>query len=684
MCFRNPACYFRAIFVSWRAMDNRTEEPVSKVESGGLIRHWFDFLKCRAFSFIVFGALFCTLGVKFFHSYRNDLLGDYLGWIPADIAVLLGIEVILSAIYFRRPRKNVFRVVTFIAALVCTWSVMNACWLIRTGTQILPCVLLPLIRSPLTSLNMVRVNLIKMPIAAVVLLGPSAIALTFFFYVLAKPLLCFVSRKQFMNRTAVLLAIILIAVVSGLFAGSRKSLPVASIGLHYNAQLKGITFFFDKSHRLTRKDLQQAKRIIPYFDQIDIELSSQKPAINHNIVVVILEGVQYRQTSLFDESNGLTPYLQSLASEGVEFTNMRSSLAHTTKVLFSIFTGLYPSSSQDLAEAVPAEKPYASLATILREKLNFRTAFFQSAKGDFEARPGLVCNLGFDKFWARDDLGEPNAFIGYLGCDEFAMLKPIRDWIDADDRPFMLAVLCSITHDPYEVPEWFAEHAKEPLQRYQQTISYTDRFIDALDVELKKMNLADKTIFCVIGDHGEAFGEHGLHGHERIAYEEILKVPWVMRVPYLVEGGTRIEQNVNSSDFTPTLLSLLGFDINSADFDGTDALSDTQSERKIYFSGWMQQGPAGFIRGNEKIIYDPANKMVTVYDLSSDPCELNGVELDGEQKQQIIDEIISWRKESIFRLRHKSGKKVLFDAWLCRWNDRVAWAKYRPEKKDNR
>jgi len=662
-------------------VDNSAEKAISKTKSGGSNRRWFDYLKCRAYSFIVFGALFCTLGVKFFHAYRNNLVGDYLGWIPADIAVLLSIEVILSAIYFRRPRKSVFRIVTFIAALVCTWSVMNACWLIRTGTQILPCVLLPLIRSPLTSLNMVRVNLIKMPIAAVVMLGPSAIALTFLFYVLAKPVLRTYRRKQFMNRTVVLLAFILIAVVSGLFVGRKKSLPVASIGLHYNAQLKGITFFFDKSSRVTRQDVKQAKRIIPYFDQIDIELSSNKPVINHNIVVVILEGVQYRQTSLFDESNGLTPYLESLASEGVTCTNMRSSLAHTTKVLFSIFTGLYPSSSQDLAEAIPVEKPYASLATILRDKLNFRTAFFQSATGDFEARPGLVSNLGFDKFWARDDLGEPNAFIGYLGCDEFALLKPIRNWIEEDERPFLLAVLCSITHDPYEVPEWFAEHAKEPLQRYQQTISYTDRFIEALDVELKQMNLGDETIFCVIGDHGEAFGEHGLHGHERIAYEEILKVPWVMRVPYLVEGGTRIEQNVNSSDFTPTLLSLLGFDINSANFDGTNILSDIPFERKVYFSGWMQQGPAGFVKGNEKIIYDPANKMVTVYDLSSDPDELNGIELDDEQKQQIIDEIVSWRKESIFRLEQNSGKKKLFDSWLCRWNNRVARAKYRPKEK---
>ena len=125
----------------------------------------------------------------------------------------------------------------------------------------------------------------------------------------------------------------------------------------------------------------------------------------------------------------------------------------------------------------------------------------------------MVYNLGYDDFWARDDSDDPNSFLGYLGCDEFAMLKPVTEWIKADQRPFFLTVLCSVTHDPYEVPEWFATPAKEPLERYKQAIFYTDKFLSELDVKLGSLGLADNTIFCVIVDHGEAFGEHGLLGH---------------------------------------------------------------------------------------------------------------------------------------------------------------------------
>ncbi|GAH99284.1 unnamed protein product, partial [marine sediment metagenome] len=146
------------------------------------------FLAPRAYSIIMFGALFCTLAVKFFHSRRIGLVNEYFGWILADIAVLLGIEVVLVAVCFRWPWRWVIRAACVIAAVVCTWSVMNAGWLIRTGTQILPTVLLPLFRDPLNTLLIIGVNLVKMPAVAVILLGPSAVALAFFFFVLAKPM----------------------------------------------------------------------------------------------------------------------------------------------------------------------------------------------------------------------------------------------------------------------------------------------------------------------------------------------------------------------------------------------------------------------------------------------------------------------------------------------------------------
>jgi arylsulfatase A-like enzyme len=665
-------------------MDNERSQSGRKDKPLLSVRRLYGFLARRAYSAIVFGALFCTLAVKFFHSWRVGLVGEYFSWILADIAVLLWIEVVLAVVCFRSPRKWVIRTACIFAAVVCTWSVMNAGWLIKTGTQILPSVLLPLLRDPLNSFGIIGVSLVKMPAAAIILLGPSAVALIFFFFVLAKPPSPNYNHKRFIDKVIISIVLILIAVpVRGILA-RRSSAQVVSEALRYNCQLRAITcFILSAPEKQTRADLAGAGREIPAFDQIHLEFSSKPQLTNRNVVIVVLEGIQYSYTSLADRRSNLTPHLLALAEQGVEFANTRSTLTHTTKVLFSLLTGRFPSVSQDIAEAVPAVKTYAAIATILKQNLNFRTAFFQSAKGNFESRPGLVYNLGFDKFWARDDLNDPNAFLGYLACDEFSMLKPITDWIKADTRPFFLTILCSVTHDPYEVPQWFATPAKDPLQRYRQAVSYTDEFIAALDVALAKLKLTDKTIFCVIGDHGEAFGEHGLLGHERIAFEEVLRIPWVMRAPFLIKPATRVTLPVGSVDLTPTLLTLLGFDTDIAAFDGIDVLGHIPDDRKVYFSGWLRQSPTGFVKANQKFIYYPANKIVSVYDLDADPLELFRNGLDEQLAQKITDEIIAWRKNSVFRLdQQRAGEKILFDSWLCRWNNRISSAKYQPELKD--
>jgi len=643
-----------------------------KIRQDLSIRRLYYFFAPRAYSVIVFGALFCALLVKFYHSLRYDLVGEYIGWVLADISFLLLIEVILALVCFRWPKRWVLRTATIIAAVVCTWSVMNAGWLIRTGTQILPRVLLPLIRAPLHTLCIIGVNLIKMPRAAIILLGPSAVALVFFFIVLANPLPPAYNSKRFFSRVVISIIIIIISVVARGAVSRDGSMQAASLGLHYNCHLRAIFSVVISDYRLSVKP----KRKIPTFDQLNITRKPQQ--LNRNVVIVVLEGIQYRYSSLADKRNNLTPYLATLAEGGVEFSNARSSLTHTTKALFALLTGRFSSASHDLAEAVPVVKPYAGVVTILRDKLNYRTAFFQSAMGNFESRPGLVHNLGYDKFWARDDLGDPNSFLGYLACDEFSMLKPVTEWIQAEERPFLLTILCSVTHDPYEVPMWFDAPAKEPVEeRYRQAVRYTDKFLAALDVELARLNLTDRTVFCVIGDHGEAFGEHGKSGHALIAFDEALRIPFCLRAPFLVEPGVKVTASVSSVDLTPTLLELLGFETEDVGFDGVNVLGSIPVDRRVYFSDWMQEGPAGFIRGGRKFIYNPTYKTASVYDINTDPFELVRLELPEEQAQRIADEIVAWRKSTIFQLdQQRTGKEVLFGRWLCRWTNRICSAKY--------
>jgi len=648
-------------------------------------RHLYILLLRRPYSAIMFGAIFCTLVVKLFHSFRVNLPGQFFSWILADVAVLLAIEIVLVICCYHWPRRWVIRVACIVAAVVCTWSVMNAGWLMRTGTQILPTVLLPLFRDPLNSCAIIGYGLVRMPVAAVILLGPSGVALAFLFYILARPHRPRYRAKKFARRTSIV-AVIVVGCALGRVGmmESDTERPLSS-DLRYNVQLRAVAnLVLSSSELLTNNHHHDnATRIVAAFDQVQIG-RGESAGLDYNIVVVVLEGVQYRFTSLYDEKSTLTPYLVSLAKEGVEFSNTHSAVTHTTKVLFSLLTGKFPSVSQDISETVPVEKPYSSLATILKEQAGYRTAFFQSAKGNFEARPGLVHNLGFDKFWARENLDDPNAFLGSLGSDEFRMIEPISQWIREDsEKPFLLTVLCSVTHDPYVVPRWFAEPVRDPVERYRQAIRYTDDFIAKLDAELKSFGLKEKTIFCVIGDHGEAFGEHGLSGHERIEFEEALSIPFCLRCPGLLEPGVKVAESVSSIDLTPTLLTLLGYDIKSMDFDGLDALNLADMQRRVYFSGWLWQSPAGFIESNRKYVYNPSNQAVYVYDLRSDPLELTRLDVSQQQAVEIANDVLTWRENSVFKIiQTPKGEKKLYDNWSCRWEGRICLARYNNHSED--
>ncbi|MBL7152509.1 MAG: LTA synthase family protein [Phycisphaerae bacterium] len=611
----------------------------------------------RAYSVIMFGALFCTLAVKLFQAYRVSKMGEYFGWVLADIAFLFLAEIVLALIYFRWTRKWVYRLVTGLAAIICTWSVVYAGYLIRMGTEVVPRVLLPLVRDPVNAWRMIGGNLIKSPVASVVLLGPSFVVLAFLCSALAKPRLRVYDRRRFTVRVGVCLVIGLGAAFARPFVGNGTSAYGRS------PHIRAVASLF-------RTRLEESRRRLPSFDEVELGLRAGRA--NQNVVIVILEGVQYAYTSLAGRGGASTPYLVSLAGQGVDFANTRSSATHTTKALFALLTGRYPSASEDLAEAVPAVKAYLSLATILSRRLGYRTAFFQSAKGDFESRPGLVHNLGFDKFWARDDLGDPNHFIYYLACDEFAMIEPITEWIKEDQKPFLLTILCSVTHDPYDVPEWYAERAKEPVERYRQTIEYTDAWLRELDARLSGLGLGANTIFCVVGDHGEAFGEHGLSGHDQIPYEEALRIPFCIRAPLLIEPGKKVTQAVSSIDLTPTLLELLGFETAVAGFDGVDALSAVGDRRRVYFCGWVREGPSGYLEGDRKFVYDPADQSVYFYDLAADPGELARVDLPQAEAEEIGESIVAWRKETVFQLgQNQRGRQIVFGRWLVRWRGRV-------------
>ena len=144
------------------------------------------------------------------------------------------------------------------------------------------------------------------------------------------------------------------------------------------------------------------------------------------------------------------PVLASWARRGVVFNNAYTTTSHTSKALVGIFCGIHPYPEMPIIESQPGRMPVTCLPRVLADA-GYRTLFIQSATGEFEGRPGLIANLGFEGALYKEQIEEGYLPVGYFGLDEMAIPPKVGEWWSRHGgRPKFLAVLTSMTHHPYQ------------------------------------------------------------------------------------------------------------------------------------------------------------------------------------------------------------------------------------------
>jgi len=87
--------------------------------------------------------------------------------------------------------------------------------------------------------------------------------------------------------------------------------------------------------------------------------------------------------------------------------------------------------------------------------------------------------------------------------------------------------------------------------------TYIGKILDRLDA----LGLAENTLVCLTTDHGDFWGQHGLTQKAIHHYEDLLRVPLIIRRPGVVPAG-RISSSLQSTvDLAPTFLGMLGLPI---------------------------------------------------------------------------------------------------------------------------
>jgi arylsulfatase A-like enzyme len=85
-----------------------------------------------------------------------------------------------------------------------------------------------------------------------------------------------------------------------------------------------------------------------------------------------------------------------------------------------------------------------------------------------------------------------------------------------------------------------------------------DESLGRIMTALERAGTLDNTVIVFTSDHGYFYGEHGLNEERRLAYEETIRIPLLVRYPSRVTAGSTPGEMALTIDLAPTLLALAG------------------------------------------------------------------------------------------------------------------------------
>ena len=155
--------------------------------------------------------------------------------------------------------------------------------------------------------------------------------------------------------------------------------------------------------------------------------------------------------------------------------------------------------------------------------------------------------------------------------------------------------------------------------------TYIGKILDRLD----ELGLADSTLVCFTSDHGDFLGQHGLTQKAIHHYEDLLRIPLVVRHPGTIPSGSVSDELQSTVDLAPTFLAAAGIEVprTMSGMNMLDSWHGTRSDIRNHVIVENQHQPTtmhmrSFIDSRYKITIHYNREYGELYDLKEDPGEL--------------------------------------------------------------
>lgn len=301
------------------------------------------------------------------------------------------------------------------------------------------------------------------------------------------------------------------------------------------------------------------------------------------VVVMVLDTLRYDHTSVYGYHRKTTPFMEKLAQDGTVFKHAFSTTSWTLPTHVSLFSGKDLSEHGVVApgDSISLEYP---MAAELFQKRGFVTAaftgggFVEDSYGFYRGfqyysnAPGNVFSMNsaervlshFKNYMERfrgDDL-----FVFLHTYQVHSPYKAPRSYVDRIDKNIE-GNLLGITNFIKRKNEFFKPLEEKSrrllIDLYDASILYTDEvLVGGVINYLKENGYYDNSLVAVLSDHGEEFYEHGSWEHGHTLYNELVRIPLVVKFPAVPgSAGNKVDNSlVSISDVPGMLLEGCGFE----------------------------------------------------------------------------------------------------------------------------
>jgi arylsulfatase A-like enzyme len=362
-----------------------------------------------------------------------------------------------------------------------------------------------------------------------------------------------------------------------------------------------------------------------------------------NVVVIAIDTLRADRLGSYGYARPTSPRLDALARDGVVFEQAIAQSPWTLPSFASILTGTLPQrhgagqGKHCVVAPCGALSPEHRLLSEHFAAAGYRTASFVS---NHFAGAAVGLGRGFERAetWRTgapavaaavawlESVREQPLFLFVVVIEPHAPFGPPDpagpDFVDAAyDGPLgmrvdvpALALVASDADrrrvsDLYDADVWRAD-------------ALSGRVLDALE----RLGIDDRTLVVVVADHGEELYERGTAGHGHSLYDELLRVPLIVRYPGGEPRG-RVARQVRTMDVFPTVLEAAGLAVPpNLDAVALNALArggPAPPETGAAVSEFTFMGPElrGLRTGGDKLVVDVAQDRARLFDLARDPGE---------------------------------------------------------------